>query len=79
MKRFSFLMLAITLTFVAACQPDDNQNKNKNANANGNANGNQTIGPVIGPNDLRVDISVLDVKGNPVITPSRTRARLRSA
>ena len=66
MKRFSFLMLAITLTFVAACQPDDNQNKNKNsnANANGNANGNQTIGP-IGPNDRRVDISVHDVKGNP--------------
>jgi len=69
MKRASFLLLAITLTLVAACQPDENQNKNRNsnanANANGNANGNQTIGPVIGPNDRRVDISVHDVKGNP--------------
>ncbi len=64
MKRFSFLLLAITLTFVAACQPDDNQNKNKNSNANATANGNAN-GPVIGPNDKRADIYVHDDKGNP--------------
>lgn len=71
MKRALFLLLAITLALVAACQPDENQNKNKNsnANANGNANGNanrnQNLGPVIGPNDKRVEIFVHDAKGNP--------------
>lgn len=71
MKKVSFLLLAITLTFVAACQPDQNQNQNKNKNANtnpnvnGNANGNQSLGPQLGPNDKRVEIFVHDVKGNP--------------
>jgi hypothetical protein len=40
MKKIFFLLLAITLALVAACQPDENQNKNKNANANANVNGN---------------------------------------
>jgi hypothetical protein len=69
MKRLLFLMLAITLTLVAACQPAENQNKNKNANANGNANGNASnnlsIVPPMGAADKMVLIYVHDVKGNP--------------
>jgi hypothetical protein len=67
MKRASFLLLAITLTLVVACQPDENQNKNKNsnANANGNANGNanrgQNLGPMV-PTDKLVQINVHDAK-----------------
>lgn len=44
MKKALFIMLAITVTLVAACQPDENQNKNKNANANANANANGNQG-----------------------------------
>lgn len=64
MKKASFLLLAITLALVAAC---DNQNKNANTNgnANANANRNQGILPPISPSDKTVQIFVHDVKGNP--------------
>jgi hypothetical protein len=71
MKKASFVLLAITLTLVAACQPAENQNKiantngNANANANANANTNQGILPLISPKDKMVQIFVHDVKGNP--------------
>jgi hypothetical protein len=71
MKKASFLLLAITLTLVAACQPAENQNKNANtngnanANANANANRNQGLLPPISPSDKTVQIFVHDVKGNP--------------
>ena len=49
MKRVLFFMLAIVMTLVAACQPDQNQNQNKNATANNNgtaaSNSNQTVSP----------------------------------
>jgi len=65
MKRASFLMLAITLTCIAACQPNENQNKNANANSTGNANRNRNISPPTGPNDKEVQIFIHDVKGKP--------------
>jgi len=69
MKKIFFLLLAITVALAAACSPDENQNKNKNANANANANGNananQSAGPLLGPNDKRVEIFIHDEKGNP--------------
>jgi hypothetical protein len=68
-KRISFVLLAITLSLVAACQATDNQNKNGNINANRNANGNANRNPGIlapmGPTDKMVQIFVHDVKGNP--------------
>jgi hypothetical protein len=69
MKKASFLLLAITLTFVAACQPAENQNRNANANANAsaNANRNQALFSLMGPKDKIVQIFVHDdpvTKGN---------------
>jgi hypothetical protein len=70
-KRISFVLLAITLSLVAACQATDNQNKNGNTNANRNANGNANrnqgiLAPApMGPTDKMVQIFVHDVKGKP--------------
>lgn len=64
MKRLSFLLLAITLTFVAACQPDEKQNRNANANANANANisvnANQNVAPPTSVTDKVVQIYIYD-------------------
>jgi hypothetical protein len=45
MKKAIFILVAIVVTLVAACQTDETQNKNKNANGNTNvnANANQSI------------------------------------
>lgn len=69
MKRLSFLLLAITLTFVAACQPDEKQNRNANANANANANisvnANQNVAPPTSVTDKIVQIYIYDDPKNP--------------
>jgi hypothetical protein len=65
MKRFSFLLLAITLTFVAACQPAENKNSNASANSNAHANANQNITTTISVADKSVQIFVYDDPANP--------------
>lgn len=69
MKNTLFLLLAITLTFVAACQSAENQNRNGNANANvnGNSNANRIQGILapMGGAEKMVPIYVHDVKGKP--------------
>jgi hypothetical protein len=69
MKRALFLMLAVVMTLVAACQPSENQNQNKNATANTNttstSNRNQSTLAPLSMTCRMVQIWVHDSKTTP--------------
>jgi len=60
MKRASFSLLALTMTFVFACQPAQNGNGNGNANSNKNLNATQSAAPPMASMDKTVQIFIYD-------------------